>query len=97
MHRINIYFLFFTHNEPKLSLEILEVTSICRIHLRTCFEYAVSSETFHGSLWSKQNFPVHYDIDKSNDHNVQVFDANGQERYKQKGGPDEIFDIAFSK
>ena len=70
MHRIDIYFLFFTHNEPKLSLGILEVTSICRIHLRTCFEYAVSSETFHGSLWSKQNFPVHYDIDKSNDHNL---------------------------
>jgi len=35
--------------------------------------------------------------DKSNDHNVQVFDANAKELYKQKGGVDEIMDLAFSK
>ena len=36
--------------------------------------------------------------DLHNDHNVYVFDANtGEQKFKDKGGPDKIFDIAWSK
>jgi len=36
--------------------------------------------------------------DKHNDHNVFVFDIEyGSLMMQDKGGPDEIFDIAFSK
>ena len=36
--------------------------------------------------------------DLHNDHNVYVFDsATGEQQFKDKGGPDRIFDIAWSK
>lgn len=37
-------------------------------------------------------------VDKHNDHNVKIFDANsGNLVFGDKGGPDPIFDICFSK